>query len=82
VLKGWEMVIPILSRGERARITLPAEVTSYIMRRSICLQFTSEPYRMFSTASLWRQRLPANNSAQSSINVRAGAIDVLVNGAR
>lgn len=26
VLKGWEMVLPILSRGERARITLPAEV--------------------------------------------------------
>jgi hypothetical protein len=40
VLKGWEMVIPILSRGERARITLPAEVTPYVIPR-MTVQFTN-----------------------------------------
>ena len=33
VLRGWEMVLPILSRGERARIVLQPEV-SYINERT------------------------------------------------
>jgi FKBP-type peptidyl-prolyl cis-trans isomerase 2 len=34
VLHGWEMVLPILSRGETARIVLPPEVKMFIF----CLQ--------------------------------------------
>lgn len=26
VIEGWEMILPVMSRGEKARITVPSEV--------------------------------------------------------